>query len=453
MTEAFIGKVMSSGHAADELEAIHVFKEMDPTGAFGVYAGDALPVDATRAFFSAGGERELDSCADILAVRILRDQGRAHARGRRVPAPLSRDEAPVEIIMPRAACSFDDGMAETARGHWWRDPAHAAMLWRALRNLYAGIVHYHAHDMVHLDIKPANVVMIGSATAPTSMKFIDFGLSATRRAVEENPYATALASAYEHYPALTQLVFAVNPSRKLAFLWDDTAPDFPSAPAAQHAQEAWQEARDPPSLHTPIPPSLVLPQGAAATRVKVVREVWHVPRSSSLKWAMARATDVYGLGMIAAWVLYAVSGYSVNCADPARVWVDRTLFERTEDRVDMTTVPPHHARALELVAYSACLALPSDATLLAHIDDIVELYDAVAAAAAAAAAASTLTMAAAPPLRRFMPPLHRFVPPPAHRPLETTMVAEMPHIPVVNDGQNLSRSARGIALTKPSLSL
>jgi serine/threonine protein kinase len=57
-------------------------------------------------------------------------------------------------------------------------------VFRSIRNLFEGLVHYHGQGFYHMDVKSENIVVNYDADMPSVAKFIDFGLSASSRKIE-----------------------------------------------------------------------------------------------------------------------------------------------------------------------------------------------------------------------------------------------------------------------------
>jgi serine/threonine protein kinase len=164
----WLGKVMSSANAATEFAQIQRLLAVDPHQDFGIYAALGKPrvvrTDADALAVSAGGDAELAKCT------VLQDIPRADLR---------------QLVMRRAEGGDMASVLERARNA----PASAHAQWSArlashlaaFATLVRGLAAYHAHGIVHQDVKPANAVLVGgtwdSGAPRLEYKFIDFGVA------------------------------------------------------------------------------------------------------------------------------------------------------------------------------------------------------------------------------------------------------------------------------------
>ncbi len=81
-------------------------------------------------------------------------------------------------------------------------PVHVA--WMAIRDAARGLAAVHELGIVHRDVKPDNLVLVGEIGAPTSVKVIDFGLARTQSKTRLTGVGTVLGSSY--YIAPEQIV-------------------------------------------------------------------------------------------------------------------------------------------------------------------------------------------------------------------------------------------------------
>jgi serine/threonine-protein kinase len=76
--------------------------------------------------------------------------------------------------------------------------------WMAIRDAARGLAAVHAAGIVHRDIKPDNLFLIGDIGAPTALKVIDFGLARIEARTRLTGAGTVLGSSY--YIAPEQIV-------------------------------------------------------------------------------------------------------------------------------------------------------------------------------------------------------------------------------------------------------
>ena len=81
-------------------------------------------------------------------------------------------------------------------------PIHVA--WMAICGAAKGLAAVHEAGIVHRDVKPDNLVLVGEVGAPTSVKVIDFGLARTQAKTRLTGAGTVLGSSY--YIAPEQIV-------------------------------------------------------------------------------------------------------------------------------------------------------------------------------------------------------------------------------------------------------
>ena len=209
-----IGKVMRHADADAEYQLAERLRWTDPRSQYGIYPAPPVHVTQAEAADSAGGREELERCGPNEAVRALLD-----GREPDLPPP---DQA-YQLIMQRA---LGDVLVVL---HPLRTQAptlarvHAHM--RALRNLYAGLEHMHAHELCHLDVKPENCVILGaSLEAPEAYKFIDFGLtmSYTELFASAPGSGLLLQHVYKPYPILMSMIWREFPEAAVGMaMFDD----------------------------------------------------------------------------------------------------------------------------------------------------------------------------------------------------------------------------------------
>ena len=211
-----IGKVSLRDAAENELRDSHPFQTADPAGQFGIYPyPTAYKVDATQAQTSAGGLGELEKCFNrgssgplLPAISNLIDA----SQGRQKPPSY-------QLISDRAVTDLRT-LYETLLGSVEKTPAMVEAHLRALGNLYRGIFAYHTGPdvVMHLDIKPENVVVMGTAEQPTAFKFIDFGLGCTAEQIETLPSKTdILQQGYYPFPLVANAEFLKFESGRYAY--------------------------------------------------------------------------------------------------------------------------------------------------------------------------------------------------------------------------------------------
>ena len=195
-----IGKVMHYTDALKEWTQLERMIDIDPGQQFGIYAdGKPVHVIQAEAAASAEGEQELRKCETVDAIESL-------LTNREENTPLEKKA--YQLIMTRALGDVSHVVQALSTRAMSLARVQAHM--RALRNLYAGLVHMHANRMCHLDIKPTNVVVVGaSEEAPEAYKFIDFGSahSFTELLDAPHPYTTALGQSYMFYPLVAYVLW------------------------------------------------------------------------------------------------------------------------------------------------------------------------------------------------------------------------------------------------------
>jgi serine/threonine-protein kinase len=80
------------------------------------------------------------------------------------------------------------------------------LLLRLARDVASGLVAAHARGIVHRDIKPGNLFLVGPKGAPDSIKIIDFGLAKDLHDPEAGPSSTNLVLGTAQYMAPEQVL-------------------------------------------------------------------------------------------------------------------------------------------------------------------------------------------------------------------------------------------------------
>ncbi len=197
-----IGKVMTRENANEEYAYAKRMLDIDPGQLYGIYP-DMPPVRVVpeTAAASAGGEGELAKCTlAALQPSLHSPPG----------AVIPEGEEAYQLVMQQA---LGDVTRVLGALHGKHTLTQVGVHMHALRNLYAGLDHMHAHRMCHLDIKPENVVVVGpSKEAPTAYKFIDFGLASSMSELVLDGARTALDYVYPAYPLVANVWWTLSPA-------------------------------------------------------------------------------------------------------------------------------------------------------------------------------------------------------------------------------------------------
>jgi serine/threonine protein kinase len=211
----WLGKVMPRVSATDEVKHMAALRKIDPKQRFGLYSvyrkPEKLSRDVMAVVKSAGGVAELAKCAtdDFEGKDMLKDT--EDLRQILLPKAVAGDMKVVMSAVLDARERVRDASAAASTPPLDRDVAAAGLKnygvlllkhLRAFRVLLAGLVLYHSKDLVHADIKPANVVLAsGTWRAPLAYKFIDFGLvESVVREAQENEASWYVAGTQAYMP-------------------------------------------------------------------------------------------------------------------------------------------------------------------------------------------------------------------------------------------------------------
>ena len=417
-----LGKVMAKGDAEAEEKRNAFFRAADPEERVGIYARPLVaPVtrDAQALIASAGGAHQLDLCAAKsaaigFALRVVagtEDKNTERGRTRSATMALRTIEAlrnsfsfthakePYQIFMRRASTDMEHALAND-RGNAAAFIPHL----RALMTVFEAVQCYHAHGLVHLDFKTANIVVVPSSTrAPrectlVSAKFdyrvIDFGLGRTRHEILDTQGAaasTSLGAAYYLYPLLVNTYFvaprdyANTLHQNLNFeerVGEERFFAFAHAPveeAVGQVGQAWLQAQARTNALNSHSEVLWMPVYDAVARLTIDNDSFlhtfaHSPilgagfkrkrlqhldasesRSREVLWAAARAADVYALALLLANVVYEFTGLQLvwNGVTKAFVFHKHAPLTVAIDYVCVLT--PIQATALETLLTSMLL--------------------------------------------------------------------------------------------------
>jgi hypothetical protein len=343
----WLGKVMLRSDAEEELAFMEPFRAVDPHEEFGVYANPAvaLPLDADAAALlrSAGGTEALQAChkrqssvgGALLAqtaparqtapaahaVHAMHITARARQHRRRGlaagQAKSARSASPKPEELRQLRLRMADGdlahvlsedAAACAEKPWLRPFLLGGHL-RALRALMRGLDAYHnkGTGVVHLDIKCQNIVVFrdaASGVGECAHRYIDFGMARCRAAFfghvargEDNPDPTLMYATYPPYPLLANTYFAHVDASFGAFKFHgprDAPHTFLRTKSKKRAESSSSERPYLP-LYDDVASCLEDDKRLRATYG--CAETTLAARDDA-RWAVARATDVYALGLV-----------------------------------------------------------------------------------------------------------------------------------------------------------
>jgi hypothetical protein len=195
---------MAREDADEELRAQAPFARLDRDNRYGLYAvTGARRVDPSRAVASAGGEAQLERCALTArgsAARTFFDAANAAGTTAERDAAWAVAEADgAAVYQLQYAFARGGDMAGVIRANeaarTRAGPALGTIQAQlvAFSNLARGLAAYHAADLVHRDIKVANIVLDG-----TVFKFIDFGEAMMLRDAVQDAWQS---QSYVYFPA------------------------------------------------------------------------------------------------------------------------------------------------------------------------------------------------------------------------------------------------------------
>jgi serine/threonine protein kinase len=299
-----IGKIMSRETAEDEYSYSERFHMADPEDKYGVYGSRPEKVDSRTAIKDAGGEKEIDKC--------LKD------------GPTIRDT--YQIIMQRATGDLEKLPS--------RAPSRFITYFfgnKTVKNLFDGLRRYHANNLVHLDIKPQNIVFFsdpGVQQPPKEFKYIDFGLGQSiEEVVTQNE--SILGQSYHAWPILTSLVF--NKIFKIKW-FDKTFIENCVKSRLLDQQYAPVLGEDP---VTSVKRDFVNLCNTYGIPLPQDNAQYHL-QESKIKRALAFATDVSSLSQVLYYLVTQKCGFRYDEKHPRRLW-------------DATHFPPHDPLELEAI--------------------------------------------------------------------------------------------------------
>jgi hypothetical protein len=288
--DTMIGKVMTKSDADMEYDRIQEFKRIDPNEKYGVYGTAPARVDADRFVSGAGGPSEAKKCSHKL------DLNNAYQ--------LSQRKALGDIKHIKYSSKY-------TRSNFMN-------LWSPsnLPNLFRGLAAYHRAGLVHLDVKPQNVVFFGHneqrdgdvVSVPTKFAFIDFGLSERLSTLRVYSPDATLGSAYFIYPVLANLLFhrGEGESYKITPTYASVTSYLSNPKTMLFLRAKFQEAHYnsewyPKLMFNPVEDyHNFLKSHKLSNTDKGVRE------------RMAIATDIFSLGMLVCYAVYRATGMVYN---------------------------------------------------------------------------------------------------------------------------------------------
>ena len=176
--EGKISKLMDKFAAEEELELTQLIKEIDPEKKYFIYPDEMCSPDLTET-----PEDDYSSCKLV--------------------------DIKNKYISPRILISEDGGT-----DLWNIDVPKEDYLgfFEGLTNLFKGLVELHKNSVVHLDIKPANLVSKRLVDGTHIMRYIDFGLSSNATAASKS----YLSENYAYWPYDIKLI-----TKRFKFSQDD----------------------------------------------------------------------------------------------------------------------------------------------------------------------------------------------------------------------------------------
>jgi serine/threonine protein kinase len=296
-TQELIGKVMAKHYAVKEYEKIIEFKRIDPSEKFGVYGSAPQKIDPKKFEVGAGGFKEIKKCNVEINVNDAYQLTLARATG---------DLQSLQFDQSFAKANFDE-------------------IWSSgnLKNLCEGLFLYHSHGLVHLDIKPYNVVFFAEKsrtrsapkiTHPKKFAFIDFGLSTYTINIDSRVNNTPLDYKYLFYPVLANVLFR----RKLMSdayeihtrdLTYDNVINVMKKPEVQNYMK-YNHNKNFSENEKWVPNLVYSPEDDWNNFVTTYFN--DEGTTSSVRPKMAKATDLYGLAMVICYVVYKATGMVYN---------------------------------------------------------------------------------------------------------------------------------------------